>query len=347
MLISLWMRILHPQASHWGWRSSGGPTDAVRMWTSLNESVRFRKAPTPFMMGSPQQRGVSRYAVGTKGRYIQIFRGVWIDVEDETEIPAPLWADEDWLVTLVRLRGLRLLHPGVAGSHATAAQLYGLPMPHRLRDKAIHVSSGSRGLKIERPGVILHRSMFHEADDIPLLELPLVSIPLLVVQLAPSLSTEELVQLGDAAIGRQAGGPYIGIEELSTRILERPRVTERRRIERALSLMRPTVESPRETWLRLRLIGEGFPEPAVHPPLRSTIGDCLLHPDLGYPDLRIAIEYEGDQHRTSEARFAADIRRRELMEAEGWIVLRVTKRTDMTAFARTLAAHLGRRGASI
>jgi very-short-patch-repair endonuclease len=53
-------------------------------------------------------------------------------------------------------------------------------------------------------------------------------------------------------------------------------------------------------------------------------GTLVLHPDLAWPDLRLVIEYEGDEHRESKRRFRADIRRREKFEAAGWRVIRVT-----------------------
>ncbi|RAE31491.1 hypothetical protein DN540_40905, partial [Burkholderia multivorans] len=110
-------------------------------------------------------------------------------------------------------------------------------------------------------------------------------------QLASELTLAELVALGDAAIGRQAGGPYISLDELRQCVLDRPRISGRRKVERALSLIRPTVDSSRETWLRLWLVDHGFREPVVHPAVPSEAGRCLLPPDLGYPELRIAIEY--------------------------------------------------------
>ena len=49
-----------------------------------------------------------------------------------------------------------------------------------------------------------------------------------------------------------------------------------------------------------------------------------LHPDLGYPALRIAVEYEGEGH-LDPKRWADDILRYEMLEAAGWIVVRITK----------------------
>ena len=110
--------------------------------------------------------------------------------------------------------------------------------------------------------------------------------------------------------------------------------------------LRRFLASPKESWLRLWLIDSGFREPVVHPAVYSRLDDCVLHPDLGYPELRIAIEYEGDHHRISPAQYAQDIRRSELFEAEGWMLLRVAKQTDMASFAKRLEDYIAQRSPS-
>ena len=83
-----------------------------------------------------------------------------------------------------------------------------------------------------------------------------------------------------------------------------------------------------------------FPEPTVHPPVRCRIKNVILRPDLGYPELKLAIEYEGDHHRTPAGQFNTDIERRQLLEAEGWTVLRVTKSNNLPTFKKLLATQL-------
>ena len=53
-------------------------------------------------------------------------------------------------------------------------------------------------------------------------------------------------------------------------------------------------------------------------------GGWLARPDLSYPDWKIAIEYDGDQHRVDPRQWRRDIARRENLEADGWIVLVIT-----------------------
>jgi very-short-patch-repair endonuclease len=89
-----------------------------------------------------------------------------------------------------------------------------------------------------------------------------------------------------------------------------------------------------------------IPEPITDCPILVASG-LVLHSDLGYPAARIALEYEGDQHRTDRKRWMDDIRRRELMEDAGWRVVRVTQAdlddpTALVARLRRLLAVVGR-----
>lgn len=311
-------------------RSLGG------MWQSTKQSVVFKSVPLPFTAAEAAERGISAYALTEHDRFIQIFRGIWVDTESLTDAPTPQWADHEWLKTWMYMTGIRRLHPALAADHLTAARLYGLPLPSQIKDRNIYVATPTRGQRIKRPGLVVSRPTRLATEWIDLLRLPLVTIPRLVASLTPLLSLNELVALCDAATGRQASGPYITIERLLSDIDNLPRVPQRRKARKALALVRPTVESPQETWLRLWLTDHDFPEPVVHPAVCSGIDGCVLHPDLGYPELRIAIEYEGDHHRSSPGQYAQDIRRRELLEAEGWVLLRVAKRSDMDSFARRL-----------
>jgi hypothetical protein len=96
-----------------------------------------------------------------------------------------------------------------------------------------------------------------------------------------------------------------------------------RRSRIALSLVDPGAESPRETWLRLLLIRAGFPPPQTQIPVYEC-GALIACLDMGWGDIRLAVEYEGDQHRTDRRQFNKDIRRVEAVAELGWILVRVT-----------------------
>jgi very-short-patch-repair endonuclease len=45
---------------------------------------------------------------------------------------------------------------------------------------------------------------------------------------------------------------------------------------------------------------------------------------MGWEDIRVAVEYDGDHHRSNRAQYVKDIRRLEMLEQRyGWIVVRV------------------------
>jgi hypothetical protein len=96
-----------------------------------------------------------------------------------------------------------------------------------------------------------------------------------------------------------------------------------RRSRIALSLVDPGAESPRETWLRLLLIRAGFPPPQTQIPVYEC-GALIACLDMGWGDIRLAVEYEGDHHRTDRRQFNKDIRRAEAVAELGWILVRVT-----------------------
>lgn len=76
-----------------------------------------------------------------------------------------------------------------------------------------------------------------------------------------------------------------------------------------LDLADAGAQSPKETWLRLLLIHANYPRPRTQIPLRSPDGRRQYFLDMGWEDLKLAVEYDGDQHRSDPAIFAYDIKR--------------------------------------
>jgi hypothetical protein len=89
-------------------------------------------------------------------------------------------------------------------------------------------------------------------------------------------------------------------------------------------LLRPGVDSPQETRLRLIIVRAGLPEPDVNVPVFDAAGEWIGSPDLGYGAYRIALQYEGDVHRSNPRRWRQDIARDEAFADAGWLVLRTT-----------------------
>jgi hypothetical protein len=113
-----------------------------------------------------------------------------------------------------------------------------------------------------------------------------------------------------------------------------------RRLETALELVDPGAESPRESYLRLLLIDAGLPRPQTQIPVLGTDGIPVAYLDLGWEDQMVAVEYDGDHHRTDRRQYVKDIRRQEMLERMGWIIVRVVAEDGPTTILRRVRAAL-------
>lgn len=113
-----------------------------------------------------------------------------------------------------------------------------------------------------------------------------------------------------------------GVAELTELLPVRAKANVPRRA--AAAKIRPGVDSPQESRLRLRLIAAGLPEPTVNHSLDDEIdGRPLRWADLAYINYKIVIQYEGDHHR-SRNQLAADIARDDDWQRAGWTIVRLT-----------------------
>jgi Protein of unknown function (DUF559) len=115
-----------------------------------------------------------------------------------------------------------------------------------------------------------------------------------------------------------------------------------RQLRAALPLVDGGAASPKETWLRLLLINAGLPAPATQIPVHENwrlVG--LL--DMGWENCKVAVEYDGDQHRTSRKQYARDHWRLRKFEAMGWIVIRVIAEDSPRDVVRRVRAALAAR----
>ena len=90
---------------------------------------------------------------------------------------------------------------------------------------------------------------------------------------------------------------------------------------RSLALVAAPAESPMETRLRWILIEGGLPQPDVQTNLCDQTGRFVGRADLYYPTARLAIEYDGGNHRE---RLIDDDRRQNLLVNAGYRLLRFT-----------------------
>ena len=116
-------------------------------------------------------------------------------------------------------------------------------------------------------------------------------------------------------------------------------------LPRVLALANGLAESPMETRIRLALVLGGLPAPVVQ---HRVLGGAYRL-DLAYPQVLLAIEYDGAEHRRAD-RALRDLEREAVLTRLGWTVLRFDARTVLAEPARVAAvvrAELRRRGVVI
>jgi AbiEi antitoxin C-terminal domain len=120
-----------------------------------------------------------------------------------------------------------------------------------------------------------------------------------------------------------------------------------RQLRELLPLVDPGAESPKESWLRLLLIDNGFPIPETQIPVGD--GDePFAFLDMGWRHIQLAVEYDGDHHRTDRPQYVKDMRRLPRIQRCGWEVIRViAEDRESEILAAVYEAWLRRGGAEI
>lgn len=120
-----------------------------------------------------------------------------------------------------------------------------------------------------------------------------------------------------------------------------------RQLRDLLPLVDAGAQSPKESWLRLLLIDGGLPKPETQIPIFEG-GVPIAYLDMGYRAIKLAFEYDGDQHRTDRRQYVKDLRRLPALERLGWEVIRViAEDRQAEVLWRAKEAFLRRGGAEI
>jgi hypothetical protein len=115
-----------------------------------------------------------------------------------------------------------------------------------------------------------------------------------------------------------------------------------RNVRKVLDLVDPGAESPKETWLRLLVIRNGFPPPTTQIPVYNQYGVLVAVLDMGWEDIKLALDYDGEHHR-NPVRFNTDIRRHDEVTELGWTDMRVTSLDTEAVIIGRLTTERNRR----
>ena len=204
--------------------------------------------------------------------------------------------------------------------------------------------SGRRGIIAGRAAAALHGAKW--LDDVTPIEIvgPFNHPPPGIIVRRERIGVEDLVDLGGLRVTNPARTAFdlarhlprdvavVHLDALSaatgltaaqvTPLIDRHKGTRRvRQCQTALSLMDGGAQSPKESWLRLVLIDAGLPRPVTQ--IRVTDGQFVAYLDMGWEAPMVALEYDGDHHRTDRTQYVKDIRRAEMVNRLGWQVIRV------------------------
>lgn len=267
---------------------------AARRWGALVARAGELDLTRPFRRADALAAGITRSELAGP-----MFRRIFTSVYVGSRVPPH---------PLERVAAALLIHPATAfASHTSAARVYGVPLPDGLVDEHVSVARPQdrrprEGLRphLARPGVrVIRRHGLR------------VSAPEQVfVELAGTLNLVDLVVVGDYLAYKKWVTPeqLIACADASGHPLAR----------RAARLVRREVESPMESRLRMLIVLAGLPEPEVNFKILRPDGSIRYRFDLSWPDLRLAVEYDGRQHRADNKQWDHDLERDEWLDDVKW-----------------------------
>jgi len=229
-------------------------------------------------------------------------------------------------------------HRGGVVMGLTAAGLHG----SKWLDDALPIELVTSNARPPR-GVRTHDLRIHPDELMWLDGLPVTTAQRTAFDIGRRHPTRSTVARMDALL-RATG---IGPEDVAAIAARHRGARGLRQLETVLDLVDAGAQSPRESWLRLTLIGAGLPRPRTQIPVRSSDAMTTYYLDMGWEDVLVAVEYDGDQHRTDRWQYAKDVRRLEELERLGWIVIRVLAEHTSDDILRRVRDALARRASTL
>lgn len=226
-----------------------------------------------------------------------------------------------------------IMKPGQFFSGITAAVIWKLPVP--IDPRRLQCLE----LAVEAPNTAPRRAGVKGTQIAPRLlgtatrqGLATIDASTIWAVLGPRLDLPSRVALGDAIIQTPRIGGNLGprprpahatIEELIEVSAHRGRAGKAA-LDEALPLLRTGSASAPESHLRLAVVAAGLPEPTLDADVYDENGVYLGTTECVYPEFKIALEYEGDHHRTVSKQWNRDIDKQADYEEAGWVVIRIT-----------------------
>ena len=193
-------------------------------------------------------------------------------------------------------------------------------------------------------GLIVRMDRVADDEITSVIDLPVTTLPRTAFDLGRYQKRYAAIARLDALM-RAAPFP---IDEVSMLMQRYGPVRGVRQLRELLPLVDPGAASPKESWLRLLLIDNGFPIPETQIALFDGGVDPFAVLDMGWRHIQLSVEYDGDQHRTDRPQYVKDMRRHPKIAKHGWEVVRVIAEDRVSEIlCRVYEAWLRRGGAEI
>lgn len=215
----------------------------------------------------------------------------------------------------MRARAATLLLPNGVVTGTSAAALWGVDLLHLDDDVELTLPPSSHMVRLA--GIRARRARLDPGDIRRRRGIPVTTAEATALRLAAALpetdavvAIDQLVQTGVADIGpiRRLAAARHGPGSARARTV--------------CALADGRAESPQETRLRLLMARGGLPAPVPQFSLRVD-GRFLARLDSAWPDVKVAVEYDGLWH-AEPGQFARDRHRLNELHAAGWRVVFVT-----------------------
>lgn len=196
-------------------------------------------------------------------------------------------------------------------SHATAARVWGLPVP-ALPDE--HVTVVEKTHRRRRSDIVCHyapNGWIRTVDGVRV-----SAAEQTFVELATLLPLVELVVVGDHLVRHR----MISLTGLR-RFCDRAATPGAARARLAAGYVRERVDSPMESRVRMLIVLAGLPEPQVNITVGDDEGIERRKYDLSWPEVKLIVEYDGRHHIERVEQWESDRKRREAIEDDGWRII--------------------------
>jgi hypothetical protein len=265
----------------------------------------------PFTIAQARERGVSERVLQRQARdgtLRRVFRGVYVDSA----------ADDD---LLMRAKALSLVVPPTAVvTDESAAWARGIDLIARgaqvVPPPVTVVQPHGQG-RVRQRGADGQRRLLFPRDIEVLHGVPVTTALRTGLDIARTRSRAR----GIAALDAMLRTRDFTRDEMEAEVQRFRGFRGVVRLRALLPLVDERAESPAESVMRLLWHDAGFPIPTLQIPVTDEDGVEMFRLDMGLPEIRYAVEYDGIAWHSSPAQRARDRRRRAyLRDEEGWLI---------------------------